>query len=118
MLLRLEAEKDRDFLAMGDKEVRIRKYSGLQAKVKGGGTKDERVIDHIVGLDSAGVTGHDLLDVEASLNTPGSTALRLSKAVRPRLRREWSTDASHDHSARCEPLSWLDDVSKGFRSWG
>jgi hypothetical protein len=49
MLLKLESEKERDLLVKGNKESPKRKYEGLKARVEGKGTKDERVVDRIVG---------------------------------------------------------------------
>lgn len=49
MLLKLESEKERDLLVKGNKERPKRKYEGLKARVEGKGTKDERVVDRIVG---------------------------------------------------------------------
>lgn len=48
MLLKLEAEKEREMIVQGVKERPKRKYEGLKARVEGRGTKDERVVDRIV----------------------------------------------------------------------
>ena len=48
MLLRLEAEVDRQYLVDGVRERGKRKYEGLKAKVLDKGTKNERVVDRIV----------------------------------------------------------------------
>lgn len=52
MLLRLEAEQSRQHHVEGTKEVIKRKYEGLRARVVGKGTRDERVVDHIVSCQT------------------------------------------------------------------
>lgn len=51
MLLRLEAEKEREHIVQGLRETPRRKYDGLRAKVVDRGTKEERTIDRIVSAD-------------------------------------------------------------------
>ena len=48
MLLRLEAEMERQYLVDGFRERRKRKYEGLKAKIVDRGMKTERVVDRIV----------------------------------------------------------------------
>lgn len=48
MLLRLEAEKARGYLANGTKEIIGRKYAGLKAKRYDIGKRSERVVDMLV----------------------------------------------------------------------
>ena len=50
MLLRLEAERERELVADGWKETGRKKYEGLRSKLVGKGTKEERVVDLIVSL--------------------------------------------------------------------
>jgi hypothetical protein len=52
MLLKLESEKERDLVVCGSKQRPKRKYDGLRARVEGKGTKDERIVDRIVGYIS------------------------------------------------------------------
>ncbi len=48
MLLKLEAEVDRQYLVEGVRERGRRKYEGLKAKIVDRGSKNERIIDRIV----------------------------------------------------------------------
>ena len=50
MLLRLEAEVDRQHLVEGVRERGKRKYQGLKAKTLDLGLKTERIVDRIVNF--------------------------------------------------------------------
>lgn len=107
MLLRLEAEMDRQHLVDGVRERGKRKYEGLKAKVVDRGTKTERVIDRIVRLSRERLSKRAPLLMKGVI--AGGSNIRCPKGVRSRVR-GWEGDQGVNSAPRRKPLSRISHV--------
>lgn len=108
MLLRLEAENERELIHNGLKETRRLKYEGL---------KERRIGDRVVDMIVRSLLDLNVLERGGALflwlqgaDATGGDSIWSPNRLRNRLR-EWGTRNGDHYPSGCEPLSRLSDVS-------